>query len=334
MWADLELKIDGVEEKLEKTAKTAIVQQEENTLTKCSLFEKSITMEIDCLQRRMQKTKDDSDKRLENLEKVIDSQKCNIDSHSKSLVRLQRQINDLELKIPDDGTAPTALPSHAARVDLQSPKVHPTFEQNEGLDEWNEVASKSDASKVTGMGAEAPSKTSPACGKPDESKVTGMDAETPSKTNPASGKPDASKVTGMDAEAPSKTSPASGKPDESKVTGMDAETPSKTNPASGKPDASKVTGMDAEAPSKTSPASGKSDDLKAPKQSHPEMKSAFCGFQHPPKPEDVDMARICSEVEEELCEARRRDLPVDARKSLLRKSLLRLESPEGHCFVC
>ena len=105
MWADLELKIDGVEEKLEKTAKTAIVQQEENTLTKCSLFEKSITMEIDCLQRRMQKTKDDSDKRLENLEKVIDSQKCNIDSHSKSLVRLQRQINDLELKIPDDGTA-------------------------------------------------------------------------------------------------------------------------------------------------------------------------------------------------------------------------------------
>ena len=115
---------------------------------------------------------------------------------------------------------------------------------------------------------------------------------------------------------------------------MDAETPSKTNPASGKPDASKVTGMDAEAPSKTSPASGKSDDLKAPKQSHPEMKSAFCGFQHPPKPEDVDMARICSEVEEELCEARRRDLPVDARKSLLRKSLLRLESPEGHCFVC
>ena len=115
---------------------------------------------------------------------------------------------------------------------------------------------------------------------------------------------------------------------------MDAETPSKTKPASGKPDASKVTGMDAEAPSKTSPASGKSDDLKAPKQSHPEMKSAFCGFQHPPKPEDVDMARICSEVEEELCEARRRDLPVDARKSLLRKSLLRLESPEGHCFVC
>ena len=139
-----------MEDKIEETAKTAIAlteqaentltavtEQAENRLTKCSLFEKNMHMEIDCLQRRMQKTKDDSDKRLENLEKVIDSQKCNVDSHSKSLVRLQRQINDLELKIPDDGTAPTELPSHAARVDLQSPKVPPKFEQNKGLDWTN-----------------------------------------------------------------------------------------------------------------------------------------------------------------------------------------------------
>ena len=361
---DLDSRIGDVEDKIEETAKTAIAltEQAENTLTKCGLLEKNMHMEIDCLERRMQKTKDDSDQRLENLEKVIDSQKCNVDSHSKSLVRLQRQINDLELKIPDDGTAPTELPSPAARVDLQSPKVQPKFEQNEGLDEWNEVASKSDASKVTGMDAERPpSKTRPASGKPDASKVTGMDVEQPpSKTRPASGKPDASKVTGMDVEQPpSKTRPASGKPDASKVTGMDVEQPpsktrpasgkpdaskvtgidveqppSKTRPASGKPDASKVTGIDVEQPpSRTRPACGKSDDLKAPKQSHAETKSAFCGFQHPPKPEDEDMAKICSKVEEELCEARWRDLPVDARKSLLRKSLLRLESPEGHWLV-
>jgi len=390
--SNLESRIGDVEDKIEETAKTAIAlteqaentltaltEQAENTLTKCSMFEKNMHMEIDCLQRRMQKTKDDSDKRLENLEKVIDSQKCNVDSHSKSLMRLQRQINDLELKIPDDGTAPTELPSHAARVDLQSPKVQPTFEQNEGLDEWNEVASKSDASKVTGMDVEQPpsktrpasgkpdalkvtgmdveqppSKTRPASGKPDASKVTGMDVEQPpSKTRPASGKPDASKVTGMDVEQPpSKTRPASGKPDASKVTGMDVEQPpSKTRPASGKPDASKVTGMDVEQPpsktrpacddsmpdgmdveqppSRTRPACGKSDDLKAPKQSHAETKSAFCGFQHPPKPEDEDIAKICSKVEEELCEARWRDLPVDARKSLLRKSLLRLHPDKG-----
>jgi hypothetical protein len=138
----------------------------------------------------------------------------------------------------------------------------------------------------------------------------------------------------MDVEQPpSKTRPASGKPDASKVTGMDVEQPpSKTRPAC---DDSMPDGMDVEQPpSRTRPACGKSDDLKAPKQSHAETKSAFCGFQHPPKPEDEDIAKICSKVEEELCEARWRDLPVDARKSLLRKSLLRLESPEGHWFGC
>eukprot|EP00435_Cladocopium_sp_Y103_P075546 s153_g59.t1 len=303
----LSTKISDVEDKIEETAKTATAQQAENTQTQCSLSEKQKAMhvEIDCLERRMKTTKDDSHKRLENLEKVIDSHKCDIDSHSKSLVRLQRQINDLDLKIPEaDGgtseprllaaaqvdlpstTAPTAPPSYAARVDSQPLGVQPAFEQNEGLDEWNEVASRPDASKATSMDVE----------------------QSPSKTKPASGKSDASKATGIDAE----------------------ESPSKTRPACGKSDASKATGIDAEqSPSKTRPACGKSDDLKVPKQSHPETKSAFSGFQLPPKPEDEEMAKICSKVEEELCEARRRDLPVDARKRLLRKSLLRLHPDKG-----
>lgn len=67
--SNLESRIGDVEDKIEETAKTAIAlteqaentltaltEQAENTLTKCSMFEKNMHMEIDCLQRRMQKT--------------------------------------------------------------------------------------------------------------------------------------------------------------------------------------------------------------------------------------------------------------------------------------
>ena len=68
------------------------------------------------------------------------------------------------------------------------------------------------------------------------------------------------------------------------------------------------------------------DDLKAT------GKSAFCGFQFPPKPEDEAIAKVCLEVEEKLHAAVRQNDPLDARKTLLKKLYLRLQLTEEHLF--
>jgi uncharacterized coiled-coil protein SlyX len=81
-----------------------------------------------------------------------------------------------------------------------------------------------------------------------------------------------------------------------------------------------------EQPQSNTRACSKPYDLKAT------GKSAFCGFQVPPKPEDEAIAKVCLEVEEKLHAAVRQNDPLDARKSLLRKVLLRLQLPEEHLF--
>ena len=82
-----------------------------------------------------------------------------------------------------------------------------------------------------------------------------------------------------------------------------------------------------EQPQSNTRACSKPYDLKAT------GKSAFCGFQVPPKPEDEAIAKVCLEVEEKLHAAVRQNDPLDARKSLLRKVLLRLQLPEEHLFL-
>jgi hypothetical protein len=166
-----------------------ISQLIEQRLADCSLSQKQQYLEIDmdCLQQRMRNT----DARLEKMESVMVSHKEDLASHSKSLVRLQRLINDLEvdsaaqkemqqtqqqvkdLKSQADSLSgslhtisenSTSEPPPTARGDVQQPQAQAAVAQHE-LHERNEVGSKPDDLGAAGHIHQAPSKTKPAfCG--------------------------------------------------------------------------------------------------------------------------------------------------------------------------
>ena len=143
---------------------------------------------MDCLQQRMRNT----GARLEKMESVMVSHKEDLASHSKSLVRLQRLINDLEvdsaaqkeiqqtqqqvkdLKSQADSLSgslhtiaenSTSEPSPTVvRGDVQQLQAQAAVAHHE-LHERNEVGSKPDDLGPAGHIHQAPSKTKPAfCG--------------------------------------------------------------------------------------------------------------------------------------------------------------------------
>jgi len=212
-----------------------ISQLIEQHLADCSLSQKQQYLEIDmdCLQQRMRNT----DARLEKMESVMVSHKEDLASHSKSLVRLQRLINDLEVDSAAQEIQQTQqVKDLKSQVDSLSGSLH-TISEN-STSEPPPTAVRGDVQQPQAQAAVAQHELH--------------------ERNEVGSKPDDLGAAGHIHQAPSKTKPA------------------------------------------------------------------FCGFQVPPKPTDGALAKVCLEVEEELFDAVRRNDPVDARKSLLRKVLPRL----------
>ncbi|CAL1159430.1 unnamed protein product [Cladocopium goreaui] len=217
--------------------------------------------------------------RLEEVESVAASQKSELASQKKSLLGLQRQINDLDLKIPEPDDFPPSLDS-AAHKEIQQ-----TQQQLKDLESQVSALSKS-------------------VQKMSENSTSAAKLKLPSAL-------DAPTLHPTEVEL---------QPDRAPPTVVQNEDLDEWNDVGLQRGDLEAKGMNVEQPQSNTRACSKPDDLKAT------GKSAFCGFQVPPKPEDEAIAKVCLEVEEKLHAAVRQNDPLDARKSLLRKVLLRLHS--------
>eukprot|EP00435_Cladocopium_sp_Y103_P031043 s1592_g7.t2 len=230
--------------------------------------------------------------RLEEMESLAASQRNELASQKKSLLGQQRQINNLDLKIPEQGDFPPSLDS-AAQKEIQQ-----TQQQLKALE--SQVASLRESLQ-----------------RMSENNTSAAKLKLPSSI----------------AAPPLHPTKVELQPARAQPTVVQNEDLDEWNDVGLQPGDLEAKGRNVEQPQSNARACSKPDDLKAA------GKSAFCGFQVPPKPEDEAIAKVCLEVEEKLHAAVRQNDPLDARKTLLRKVLLRLHPDQtgapsaGMCIV-